>query len=310
MKAIVTNDHRQFVLSEVAEPQPRPGELLVAVEAISINRGDLRLAQAQRSGFRAGWDFSGTVLQSSGRNSPPEGCRVCGLMPGLGAWGERIAVPTANLAIVPDGVTLEQAAALPVVGLTALYTLERFGSLLGKRVLITGASGGVGHVAGQLARLAGAKVTGLTRSDDGAAMLKRIGITNVAQGEGPDAAAAFGPFDAILESVGGASLGESIKLLAPRGTCLVFGASAGGAATPIDAFAFYQKQLNLAGFGLFPEMETGKSAAAGLARLLPLLADGRLSVDLAPPRPWSAIADVADALSARGFTGKAVLQVS
>src|SRR5207247_11345890 len=86
-------------------------------------------------------------------SGPRVGARVVGLLP-EGAWAERVAVPTHALAALPDKVTFAQAATLPVAGLTALYALAKRGPLLGRRVLVTGATGGGGYFADQLARLA------------------------------------------------------------------------------------------------------------------------------------------------------------
>ena len=90
-----------------------------------------------------------------------------------GAWAERVAVRTDALAALPDAVSFGQAATLPVAGLTALWALERGGLLLDKRVLVTGASGGVGHLACQLARQAGAQVVGAVRQESHAAIVAR-----------------------------------------------------------------------------------------------------------------------------------------
>lgn len=85
-----------------------------------------------------------------------------GLLPS-GAWAERAAVPTNAPAALPDGVSFAEAATLPVAGLTALYALEKGGDLLGRTTLVTGASGGAGHFAVQLARTAGYGVVALIR---------------------------------------------------------------------------------------------------------------------------------------------------
>ena len=88
-----------------------------------------------------------------------------------GAWAERVAVPVEHLAELPEAVSFEQASTLPVAGLTALRSLELGGFIVGKRVLVTGASGGVGRFAIQLAKLAGAHVTAVARRTDGLAQL-------------------------------------------------------------------------------------------------------------------------------------------
>jgi NADPH:quinone reductase len=144
-------------LDEVEEPTPAPSEALVRVSAISLNRGEVRRAQTAEAGFNPGWDLAGTVARSAADGTGPRaGARVVGLLPS-GAWAELVAVPTNSLAELPESVSLELAATLPVAGLTALYALEKGGGLIGRSVLVTGASGGAGNFGIQLARLSGAR---------------------------------------------------------------------------------------------------------------------------------------------------------
>src|SRR5918911_698211 len=162
MRAVVVDPEApgRLVLREVEPPTPGEEEALVRVAAISLNRGELRRAASAPAGWRPGWDLAGTVEQAAADGSgPPAGARVVGLL-NPGAWAEVVAVPTRELAALPDGCSFAQAATLPVAGLTALWALERGGLLLDQRVLVTGASGGVGHLACQLARQAGARVVG------------------------------------------------------------------------------------------------------------------------------------------------------
>ncbi|HEY4439621.1 MAG TPA: hypothetical protein VGN14_04155, partial [Candidatus Elarobacter sp.] len=146
MKAVVVDRSAPggLKLAEVAVPQPLPFEAVVRVAAISLNLGEVRRAKNNPDGWRPGWDIAGVVDSAAPDGSgPPAGTRVVGLL-GEGAWAERVAVPSSALAALPDGVSFERAATLPVAGITALWALGKRGSLLGRRVLVTGASGGVG----------------------------------------------------------------------------------------------------------------------------------------------------------------------
>ncbi|MBW7454949.1 alcohol dehydrogenase, partial [Paenibacillus sepulcri] len=140
----------------VKSPRPASSEALVRVSAVSLNLGEVRTSMRAAAGWRPGWDLSGVIEQPAADGSgPPIGTRVFGMVPS-GSWAEFVAVPTSFLAEISENVTFAQAAALPVAGLTALYALERGGFLLNRNVLVTGASGGVGHFACQLAHQAGA----------------------------------------------------------------------------------------------------------------------------------------------------------
>src|ERR1700730_947404 len=124
-------------IREVPEPQPKRNEALVEVRAFSLNRGELRLFQVRPEGWRPGQDISGVVLRAAADgNGPRAGERVVALTDNAG-WAERAAVPAHRMAVLPDNVLIEEAAALPVAGLTALRTLRHGAPLLGKRVLVT-----------------------------------------------------------------------------------------------------------------------------------------------------------------------------
>jgi NADPH2:quinone reductase len=298
----------RLALREVAEPQPAPGEAVVRVEAISLNRGEVRSAANAQAGWRPGWDFAGAVVRAAADGSGPrEGARVVGML-GSGAWAERVAAPTHAIAELPGAVSVTQAATLPVAGLTALYALERGGPLLGRNVLVTGASGGVGIFACQLARLGGARVVGVVRSQVHEAAAREAGAHEVVIGEDNRPAAAYGPYDTILESVGGASLATGLPLLAQNGTCVVFGRSGSPESTIDVAQFFLNGGSTLYGFILFHEVKR-YPAGEGLGRLARLVAAGALRPRIEVEAPWTQIAEVAQGLVERRFPGKAVLRV-
>lgn len=301
----------RLAIAEVAIPVPERAEALVRVHAISLNRGEVRRASTAKKGWRPGWDLAGVVEKAAVDGSgPKEGSRVVGLL-ASGAWAEVVAVPTMAVAALPEQVSLAQASTLPVAGLTALHALGKGGNPLGTRVLVTGASGGVGIFAVQLARDAGAHVVGLVRQERHGESVRHAGAHEVVvTGESGDAstATAHGPYDLVLDSVGGATLGAVMGMLGPRGTCVAFGASRGGETT-FDLPHFYATGgLTLYGFILFHEL-AHEPASIGLARLARLIAEGRLTPQIELERPWSEIGEVAQQLLDRRFPGKAVLHV-
>src|SRR6202030_939909 len=186
---------------EVPEPQPAPNEALVEVRAFSLNRGELRLLQVRPEGWRPGQDISGVVLRAAADgNGPRAGERVVALTDNAG-WAERAAVPAHRMAVLPHNVLIEEAAALPVAGLTALRTLRHGAPLLGKRVLINGAAGGVGNLAVQLAARARARVTAVAGSAERAKVLDGLGAGEIVTSIDD----AQGRFELILEAAGGTS---------------------------------------------------------------------------------------------------------
>ncbi|MEJ7873328.1 MAG: zinc-binding dehydrogenase [Rubrobacteraceae bacterium] len=278
------------------------------VVAISLNRGEVRRAQEAEPGFNPGWDLAGTVERPAADGTGPQaGARVVGFLPS-GAWAELAAVPTNALAELPESVSFGQAATLPVAGLTALYTLEKGGGMLGRGVLVTGASGGAGHFAVQLARLSGARVVALIRREEHEELVREAGAHQVVAGESAEGAGRFGPYHLILESVGGEVLSDAMGMLAPGGICVTFGSS-GEPETSFDARNFYLSGgARLYGFILFHEV-LAHPASDGLARLSRLVAEGRLVPHVSVEAPWEEVGEVAQRLLDRGYTGKAVLSV-
>jgi NADPH:quinone reductase len=295
----------RLVIREVEPPVALLTEAIVRVAAISLNRGEVRRAQSAAAGWRPGWDLAGTIETAASDGSGfVAGTRVVGFLAG-GAWAELAAVPTQAIAALPDAVSFAAAATLPVAGLTALLALERGGSLLDRSVLITGASGGVGYFACQLAAQAGAIVTAQVRRAELVDFVKTAHAHQVIVGSGFDR---YAPYDLALDSVGGDVLPAVLAQLAPDGNCVIFGTTAGANIT-FNAAQFYGKGgLNLYGFILFHELKK-QPAATGLARLVKLVADGVLVPHIDVEAPWSEIAQIAQQLTDRQFLGKAVLHL-
>ena len=172
------------------------------------------------------------VRAAADGSGPAAGSLVVG-HPAAGGWSERVAVATSALAQLPDGVEMAEAAALPLAGLTALRLLRAAGPIAGARVLLTGASGGVGHYVTELAAAVGADLTAVSRRPE---RLLALGATTAV----PTLGGARGPFDVVLESVGGASLPQALGLLRRGGRLIWFGQASRTPVT-LDFFSYFEQ---------------------------------------------------------------------
>ncbi|MFE5709873.1 zinc-binding dehydrogenase [Streptomyces sp. NPDC056501] len=289
---------RPVAFTEVPQAEPEPHEALIKVEAFAPNRGETFLLENPRPGLLPGKDVAGLVVQEAADGSGPGiGTRVVG-HPAQGGWAEYAAVPTHSLAVLPDGIDLVRAAALPLAGITALRLLRTAGSLAGRRVLLTGASGGVGHYVTELAVGAGADLTAVTATPERGERLAELGARVV-----HDVAAAQGPFDVVLESTGGPDLPLALSKVRPGGTLVWFGQAS---RTPVTLDFFHL----LGG----PERVTirhfhyaGAPYDSDLSALVRLVEQGRLHPEIGRVADWAQTADTLVDLRERRIRGKAVL---
>ncbi|MHB8148162.1 MAG: zinc-binding dehydrogenase [Vulcanimicrobiaceae bacterium] len=292
-------------MREVPDPTPLYNEAVVDVKAISLNRGELHRLQTAAHGWRPGWDIAGIVSRAAADGTGPQpGVRVVGVLP-AGGWCSQVAVPISAIATLPEHVTFAQAAALPVAGLTALWTLRLGGNLLGRRVLVTGAAGGVGRFAVQLARRAGAVVTALVGSESRTKGLSELGAQHIAIETIPKGQ----EFDLILESVGGTVLAQSFSVVASNGTIVTFGNSSKEETTFLVNGLYLKGGARLYGFFLFSEMKW-QPVGPDLDFLLSLVAAGEMDPQVATEADWHEAGAVLAGLRDRRIAGKAVLRVT
>ena len=290
-----------IIRRELPEPQPGEHDVVVEVAAYAVNRGELALIEGRSDGWNPGQDVAGVITVAAvDGTGPPVGTRVVGIAD-QGGWSERVAIPSHRVAALPDSVSFPEAAPLPVAGLTALRALRTGGSLLGRRVLITGASGGVGTFAVQLARIAGAVVTAQVSGPARVAGVSALGAEVITE-IGADA----GPFNLVLEAVGGEVLTAAVRRLARGGVVTAYGVASGQRSD----IAFYDFAAAAPGGRLegFFVYSTGEETfGQDLALLALLVAEGKLAPQIGAPRNWSATPDMVLALRRREIAGKAVL---
>ncbi|MEV6394027.1 zinc-binding dehydrogenase [Streptomyces sp. NPDC051907] len=287
-------------LAEVPDPVAAPRQVLVDVSHASLNYGDLNDARSGRVpvGAVLGSDAAGVVVQAAADGTGPTvGARVVALT--SGAFAERVAIDVAALAEVPKTVDLAVAAALPVAGVAALRSLRAAGLAQDKRVLVTGASGGVGRFAVQLAARAGAHVIASVGSVARGNGLVEAGADEVLVGlDGLGR-----QVDVVIDSVGGSQLVAIWNLLAPGGSVQSVGWTSGEPAV-FPPYATVGPAKSLTSFVIEGH------AGADLAILAELAAEEALAVEIGWQGSWERFNEAAEALHGRRVSGKAVLEVS
>lgn len=288
---------------------PFSNEAVVRVTAFSVNRGECRRAEMATEAIQIGWDFVGVVDRPAEDGSgPKEDQRVVGFSPRMEGWAEKIAINTDYIAPIPDGVSDTQAATLPVAGLTALHALDEGRSLVGNRVLVTGATGGVGVFAVQLSRLAGADVFAQIRRPEQRSFLEALGDSTPlisSEGEGIEEA---GPFRLVIDGVSGGVLNAGIRALDAHGVCVCYGVTS-APTIDLDVRSFMTTGMaRIVGFYLYDKSTTAPPSEH-LGRLLRLMAAGKLQCPVEREADWSETDAIVRGLIDRTFSGKAVLHI-
>jgi NADPH:quinone reductase-like Zn-dependent oxidoreductase len=308
MRGLVTDSSAAGGLrlaDDLPEPEPAGNELVLSVRAFSINAGEVSLIEQRPDGWRPGQDTSGVVLRAAADGSgPPAGARVVAY-PEWQGWAERIVVPANWVAALPRTVSFEQAATLPVAGLTALRALRAGGAILGRDVLITGATGGVGQFAVQLAVASGARVTAQVsrpeRRDDARQLGAHKAVVSLDE-------TSAGPFHLVLDAVGGKQLIQVIRRLAPGASVVLYG-NRGGGTDDFRLRDFYQAGAYNARVIAFISTVPEETKGEDLDILARLVAGNRLTPQIGWTGDWTQTAGAFAAMAQRAFPGKAVLTV-
>jgi NADPH:quinone reductase len=294
------------------DPVPARGEVLVSVRAAGINRAD-PMQVAGLYPAPPGWpkdipgmEFAGEVAGfGRGASRFEVGDRVMGLCGG-GGQAELVVVPESALMAVPKATPFDQAGGFPEVFATAydaLFTRARLS--VGERVVISGAAGGVGTAAVQLAHAAGAFVVASARNAEHHQAVRALGADVVVE---PDGIGAHAPFDVSLELVGGSGVAAVLPLLASEGRVVVIGVGA-GARIEVDLLQIMATRAFLTGSTLRGRTEGEKAAVSRAVEghVVPLLASGAARVPVAETFAMTDAAKAYDRFTAGGKLGKIVL---
>ena len=303
---------KPLVVEEVDVPSPGDDEVVVEMAFAGVNPVDRYTAEGrvapdgplprtigmEGAGRRAD-DGRPVIVQGSGLGTARDG-----------AWSSLVVAPSVAVTDVPDGVELAEAAAMGVAGVTAWRTAtEQAKVTADDRVLVLGASGGVGSMLVSLCSSLGARVWGQSGNPDKAAFISGQGAEQVVTAGAADLVAAVEPLapTVVFDALGDGFSGAAIEALAPYGRYVSFGVSAGPMAE-INMQMLYRKALTVYGYGGL--IESAERMAAGKAAALAALADGRLKVVVADVLPLGRVNDAFTALVDRAVSGKIVLDVT
>lgn len=287
-------------------PTPAAGEVVVDVRASSLNRGEVMHVRsgALESGSRPGWDFAGVVAAAAPDGGPAVGDRVFGWSPERGAWSQFVKVPVEHAAPMPDGLSMDDASTLGVAGLTALAaTRSHRDDLAGRSVLVTGATGGVGTLAIQLASLAGARVTAVVRRAEDAEVIEALTGLTVPCEVGLDAGGER--CDLIIESVGGETLSTALERVALDGTVVSLGRT-----TPNPSQVspgWFLRNARLDGLAFARRFAAPGATVAALGELATMVVAGDLSTGIQHSADFADLPAATDLLVDRGVRGKVVV---
>lgn len=305
-------------LEEVPEPEPGPGEVRIQVHAAGVNFADTE----RRRGLYdtnhplpriLGSEAAGVISAvGPGVDRALLGRRAVALT--TKAYAEFATAPTSGLAVLPDSVSFEVAAAVPVQGLTAyhlLYTVAQVRE--GQSVLVHAAAGGVGVLAVQLAKALGARVFGTVSSEAKARLAQELGADEVIRYDHEDVVAEVQRrtdgrgVDLVLDAVGASTWASSVQALAPFGHAVMYG-SASGPPPHLDLESLFEKSLKVSAYWLRTPHPPGLHQQA-LGSLLRDVAEGKLRVLIGLKLPLAEAAEAHRRLESRETVGKVVLTV-
>ena len=320
MKAIVfekTGDPSVLKYVETPKPELAPGTALLKVHAAGINFADTFFIRGEymikpRLPDIPGMEAAGVIeAVAPDVKDLKVGMRVTSIT--LKAYAEYCLIRPSQAIPLPDFVSFEEGAAFPIQVLTAwhlLHTAHKAGP--GQTVVVHSAAGGVGIVAVQIAKAAGARVIGTVSSDPKAALVRQYGADEVINYESSDFTAETMRLtggrgaDLILDAIGKPTFEPGLKCLAPFGHLLLYG-RAGGPPDPLNVFRLFEKSTKVSGFVLPVVFGMPDLMREGIEKSFQLMRDGKLKLVIGKVFPLAQAAEALRLLQSRQSVGKLVL---
>jgi NADPH:quinone reductase-like Zn-dependent oxidoreductase len=315
------NGKTVFEPREVPVPQPKAGEILVRVRAASLNRGEILASISLHSAevpHPAGGDCAGEVhAVGEGVTAFKPGDRVLGRA--RGSFSEFVAMSVQQAALVPQRLTWEQAATVPISAITAYEAICGYGKLKsGETLLVAGAASGVGVVGVQIGKFLGAKVIGVSRSAAKLEKLKAagldIGIAAAGGGFADKVLAATGGqgVNLAINLVGGSAFPDCVRSLANQGRLAIIGYVDGQHHAEIDLETVHGKRLQIFGVSnaLLPPAQRAEAMRGFVRDVLPGFADGRIVPVIDKVFPFDELLAAKAYVETNAQLGKVVVKMS
>ncbi|HWU21117.1 MAG TPA: NADPH:quinone oxidoreductase family protein [Nocardioides sp.] len=315
-QVLTTTGPADVVVQDVPEPTPQGHEVLIDVHSVGISFPDLLLSKGEyqlkpEPPFTLGVDIAGTVVSGP---AFARGQRVCAVGP-YGGAAERVAVPADSVFALPDELSFDEGAAIPMNYLTALFALDERGGLReGDTVLINGAAGGVGSAALQVARGMGVRTIALVSTAEKAEFAKAAGADHAVLVDGfRDAVAELTDkrgVDAVLDVVGGNIFTDSLRSLAPQGRLLVVGFAAGQGIPEVKVNRLLLNNIDIrgVGWGAYAFLTPGYLQRQW-AQLAPMIEDGVIRPPIGRTFELEGFSEALQEMDARGTLGKSIVRV-
>jgi NADPH:quinone reductase len=304
-------------LANIPKPEAKPGEVVIRVRAAGINFADTLFRQGQYLMEPSLPDVPGMEaageIDSVGAGVPnlKPGMRVAGI--GSKAYAEYSVVPANQIIPLPDSLSFDEGAAFPIQVLTAWHMLHTCHQTApGQTVLVHSAAGGVGIVAVQIAKAAGARVIGTVSSDAKAALVKQYGADDVINYATHDFAEETNRLtdgrgaDLILDAVGATTFEKGLGCVAFFGHIILYG-RAGGVPEPLNLIRLFVKSAKVSGFTLYAVSPNPELMRRGIEESLKLITQGKLKLIVGKKFPLSEAAEAHRFMESRQSTGKLVL---